>query len=276
MKFVPPAGGTRVFAIIRDITERKRLEEERVANAERAKELEHLKEIVEFKTRFMNMAAHELFTPLTPLKLQLALLKTGKEGERAHALAILDRNVDRLTALTQDLLEAARIQAGALGLAKARVDLAAVVAEAVEPYKAVAQQKGIALELDARPTWVSADARRVGQVVGNLVSNALKFTPRGGRVRIHVLPVLDGALVRVVDTGDGLRAEDVKRLFQPFTQVHDATKSATPGTGLGLYICRAIVELHHGRIWCESDGPGRGSAFAFELPRGEVPSPDAP
>ncbi|MBI4394153.1 MAG: PAS domain-containing sensor histidine kinase [Euryarchaeota archaeon] len=269
-------------AIMRDVTERRRAEAERMANVAKLKELERLKEEDRFKTQFINMAAHELNTPLTPIKLQVHLLKAGKAGyldsEQTKAVTILERNVDRLAQLVADVLQVARMQAGRLGVEKQAIDLNRLVLEAVESFQAGAKNGGVEIRAQLTPDLtVEADAKRVNQVLFNLLSNALKFTPTGGRVSVETTRDRAGAVVTVRDTGAGLRPEDMERLFKPFSQVQDPMQRTDAGTGLGLYISRSLVELHGGRMWCESTGPGFGSAFSFSLPIGpEAQKPQKP
>jgi PAS domain S-box-containing protein len=260
----------RVLGTVQDITERARAEQERRLAEQRLQELERLQEMDVFKTQFLNTAAHELSTPLTPIKLQLEMLRTTRAEElsadQRRVVDILQRNVDRMAQLVQDILEAARLQAGRLSVVKEPVDLQALLAEAVESFQAPALQRGVAVELRApQGLRVDGDPKRLAQVLLNLLSNAWKFTPEGGRITVEARAERGEVTVRVTDTGVGLRGEDIARLFQPFTQVHDATMRAQ-GTGLGLYISRGILDLHGGRIWCESPGPGRGATFAFTLP----------
>lgn len=274
------AEGLLLTAVVRDLTERIQLEEERIASMERLQELERLQEMDKFKTEFINMAAHEVFTPLTPIRLQLDLLKregAGLSEEQRRALEVLDRNVERLQQLVQDVLEVARMQAGRLGIQKQPVDLNRVVLEAMESFEAQARGAGIQLESRLAPDLrAEADPRRITQVLFNLLSNALKYTPAGGKVVIETGREQGGALVRVTDTGIGLRGEDLGRLFRPFTQLPEARQRTRAGTGLGLYISRGIVELHGGRVWVDSPGPGKGSTFAFSLPPevAAVPPPE--
>jgi signal transduction histidine kinase len=255
----------------RDVTERRRTEAERLARLEQEKEVERLRELDAFKTRFVNTFAHELGTPLTPIKIQLHLLSTryasqlGLEGQ--HAVEMLDRNFERLRALVGEMLEGARLQAGRLRIQRERIDLAHVVRDAVDDFRDPAQSVG--LQLSARisdPVFVQGDATRLTQVMFNLLSNALKFTPSGGVIDVSV--ALDGPRARVCvrDTGAGLTAGQIAALFQPFSQAHDPAQKTRSGSGLGLYICKGILEAHGGRIWVESDGPGRGASFLFDIP----------
>lgn len=256
---------------VRDITDRKRAEEERLTSVARLKEIERLRDLDRFKSQFLNTAAHELGTPLTPILLQLHMLKSGYVGalspDQARAIGILDRNVERLGQIVQDLLDVARLQSGRLKVSLGAADLHRMLLEAVESFHDQARRAGVALEAQVEAGLaVEADARRLSQVMFNLISNALKFTPPGGRVVVAAARDGHEVEVRVTDTGSGLKPEDIPRLFQPFSQVHDPMQLTVPGTGLGLFISKGIVDLHGGRMWCESPGPGRGTTFSFTVP----------
>lgn len=235
-------------------------------------ELERLREMDAFKTHFLNMAAHELNTPLTPLRLQLHLLLSGSLGpvdpRHRHSLEIASRNLGRLADLVKEILEVARLQGGGLRFAIQPFELDGVIHEAIEGY--IDAAKGIGVDLQAHVPMgivLDTDRNRVVQVLQNLVSNALKFTAAGGRVDVRARSEGDQVTIEVTDSGQGLAAEQIARLFQPFTQVHDPLKVTAPGTGLGLYICRGIVEAMGGAIACTSPGPGLGSTFTVVLPK---------
>jgi signal transduction histidine kinase len=177
----------------------------------------------------------------------------------------------------EDVLDVARFQAGKLRLARQPMELRPLVQEAGESFRDVAASQGLALEVHAAPgLQVHADPRRLAQVVDNLLGNAIKFTPPGGRVTLEARSVPGGCVVEVCDTGLGIRPEDLGKLFQPFSQVHDAVDRARPGSGLGLHVCRGVVEAHGGRIWASSEGPGRGARFTFSLPAAASEAPQAP
>lgn len=233
--------------------------------------VERLQAIAAFKTQFLNNAAHELATPITPLKLQLAALRSQKEALPAHvreSLDLLSRNIDRLGLLVNDLLDAARLQGGRITLALAPTSLQAVAREACASLAEQARQAGVDLALDAREgdVVVPGDAVRLGQVAFNLVHNALKFTPRGGTVRVDAAFEGGAGVLRVRDNGIGLTLDQRARLFHPFMQVHDPLKVRVTGTGLGLYISKGIAEEHGGTLSCRSDGPGQGATFEVRLP----------
>lgn len=254
--------------VIRDVTDRRRAEAERQVARERLAEISRLKELDRVKTQFVNTISHELRTPLTPIRIQLHLLKGSKDTRSmSKAASMLERNVTRLSGLVDELLEVASIQAGTLKLAKVHVDLGATVAQALDSYVDVAREKQIELRATlGKDVPVFADPKRIQQIVYNLLGNAFKFTAPGGSIALDVRREGANALVSVRDSGAGMAADDVARLFEPFTQVHDPMEKTNAGTGLGLYICRGIVEGHGGRIWAESDGPGKGSCFSFTVP----------
>ncbi|MEA3202644.1 MAG: hypothetical protein QOI63_310 [Thermoplasmata archaeon] len=254
---------TGFVGTVDDITERRALEA-------REREMDVLREQARFKTEFLRTAAHELGNPLTPIKIQLHLLKeVVRRPEHAGArrgIDILDRNVARLHLLVRDMLESARLQAGRLSLAPRPMDLSDLVHEVAETFQEAAIQDGVALEVEAPPRFpLVADPDRLTQVLDNLVSNAMKFTPAGGRVHVSVQE--EGALARITvqDSGAGFTADQAGGLFQPFGQVHDAVPGKG-GTGLGLYISKGIVEQHGGELTARSDGPGTGATFTVRVP----------
>jgi PAS domain S-box-containing protein len=272
-------GGVRgVIGVATDVTEQRRAEDAERAAQERL--VEQLKEVDRFKTSLINMAGHELFTPLTPQRIQVDLLKSRDLGDlsdrQQRAVEVLDRSIERLTELVRDVLEVARLQSGRMPVQLEDVELNRVVDEAVEFFQEPARRGGIALAFHPQEAvWVRADAARVSQVLFNLLSNALKFTPAGGSVTVETGLAGEAAVVRVRDTGSGLTQEQLARLFQPFTQVHEAAQGRR-GTGLGLYISRGIVEQHGGRIAAHSDGPGQGARFEFTLPVAVPQEPASP
>lgn len=257
---------------LRYAIERLQAEEARRLAEERLREIGRLRAVNQFKTQLLNTVGHELNTPLTPIRLQVDLLKRLAEGKLGEAeqrsLVILERNFDRLSKLVHDVLDVARLEAGRLELRLEPLDLGALVAEAAEAFEEPVRRAGVGLACSAsQGLLVRGDAARLGQVLDNLLSNAAKFTPRGGRIAVEVAPRDREVTVSVRDTGIGLRAEDLPKLFEPFSQVHDPMQHTQPGTGLGLFICKGIVEQHGGRIWAESEGPGKGATFTFALPR---------
>lgn len=256
---------------VRDITERKRAEAAQKVALERLSEIERLKEIDQFKTQLLNTASHELNTPITPIRLQLHLLKNSRLGglsdKHRKAVDVLDRNVERLAILVQDVLDVARLQSGRLKVYREPLEVETLVHEAAEAFEEPSKQAKVQFENEIHSDlWVIGDGHRLTQVLFNLLSNALKFTPEHGRIRITARHESGRAVIRVTDTGSGLTQQQMKRLFRPFSQVHDTMQNTRAGTGLGLYISKGIIEEHDGAIFCDSDGPGRGSTFGFSIP----------
>lgn len=233
-----------------------------------------LREADAFRTQFVNNAAHELRAPMVPLKTYVYMMtREMVEPEELKKVAgSIQRQVLRLEGLVNDILDAAKLQAGKVTLKPAEVDLTALAHQVGKDYRGAAEAAGIAMVVDAEPgVVVHADPKRIEQVLANLVANALKFTPREGRVVVQLRRRESAVEVRVRDTGAGVPPDRLGVLFQPFSQAH--FESAHKGSGLGLFICRGFVEQHGGAIGAESAGPRQGSTFWFTLP---VRAPGAP
>jgi PAS domain S-box-containing protein len=222
------------------------------------------------KEEFFALVSHELRTPLTSIAGYLELVMDPDDYEldpvqRRH-LGVVERNAKRLQRLVGDLLFVAQFEAGALALESSLTQIEDVAAESVESARPKADELGIELRLNAeRVPACMGDAGRLGQTFDNLISNALKFTPAGGRVDVRVLDRNDRVAIEVADTGLGISPVDQARLFERFYRTPSATDLAIPGVGLGLSISRAIVEGHGGTISVKSD-EGRGTTFTIELP----------
>ena len=234
-----------------------------------AEQNERLREVDRMKDEFVSLVSHELRTPLTSIRGYLELLMDeGGEltPEQLRFLKVADRNSQRLLELVGDLLLLAQIDAGKFALEQDDVDLATVVHESVEACRPLAESKEIELteEVDEVPTLVG-DRARLAQVLDNLVSNALKFTPGGGRVSVSLLCAEGHVRLEVADTGIGVAAGEQTRLFERFFRSSSAAHNAIPGTGLGLSITKAIVDRHGGRIGIES-AENEGTTVRVELP----------
>jgi PAS domain S-box-containing protein len=256
-----------------DITERKatehtlREQSDRVLALERAQN-EQLREVDLMKDEFVALVSHELRTPLTAIQGYAELVLDETTGalndDQRMMLGVIDRSSARLFRLINDLLFVAQVNAGKLEVAIEDVDLAAVAAEAMTDARPRAEAAGIALDFqcDGSPT-VRADRVRLAQVFDNLISNAIKFTPRDGRVGLSISRAGDEAFIVVADSGMGMSPEDQQRLFTRFFRTKAAVR--IQGTGLGLSITKAIVEAHHGSISVESE-VGRGTRFTVTVP----------
>jgi PAS domain S-box-containing protein len=230
------------------------------------------------KSEFFALVSHELRTPLTSVIGYLDIVREDEEGglseEQDRFLSIIDRNARRLLRLVGDLLFVAQVEAGTLSLEKGRVDLEQVALDAVEAARPRAGKLGVALDADTVPIFLEeGDFDRLGQLVDNLISNALKFTPEGGSVTVR-LRLDDGtAVLEVSDTGMGISAADQEHLFERFYRAQQATEKAIPGIGLGLSICAAIAAGSGGAITVEST-EGHGTTFRVTLPLAAVEATD--
>ncbi|MHB8633699.1 MAG: sensor histidine kinase [Thermoplasmatota archaeon] len=261
----PDGAPDGLLAMLSDITDRRRADEELHAAYER------LQQVDRARAQFLNTAAHELGTPLTPLALQVRVVRdrfaATMSPDQARSLQILQRSVERLVALVRDLLDAARLQTSRLRLDVGPLDVLEVARQSAQAFGDVATAAGVELSVAGDgPLMVRADGRRLGQVMDNLLSNAIKFSRPGGRVAVRLQGVGESVTVSVTDDGIGLAPESVGRLFLPFSQVHDTMQVNQPGTGLGLYICRGILEQSGGTIGVSSPGLGRGTTFVVRLP----------
>ena len=237
------------------------------------KELEaaraRLVELNESKSRFLAVAAHELRTPMTAAKTAVSLLQAGMmgpvSGQQGEVLGIIHQNVDRLVRLVNDLLDLARIEAGKVELRCQDFDVAAVLRQAAELMNSEAARRNIEIRVEASGISWFADADRIQQVVINLLGNAVKFTPEGGRVVLDARETDEGLRVEVRDSGEGITPEELPLLFKPFERLQNEATRKAKGTGLGLSISRELVELHGGRIWPESV-VGKGTTVFFTIP----------
>ena len=260
-----------------DITERKDTEAKLDAEHARVLELERaqnekLRELDVMKDEFVALVSHELRTPLTAIQGYTELVLDGTGGEineeQRSMLTAVDRSSARLFRLINDLLFVAQVNAGKLDVALEDVDLAMVAREAIEDARPRAAAAEVSLEFDfALTPTVKADRVRLGQVFDNLISNAIKFTPPGGRVGLKISMVGDEAIIVVTDSGMGMTPEDQQRLFTRFFRTKAAAK--IQGTGLGLSITKAIVDAHHGSISVESE-VGTGTSFTFTVPTADL------
>ncbi|HEY9778491.1 MAG TPA: HAMP domain-containing sensor histidine kinase [Planktothrix sp.] len=236
-------------------------------------------EMEEMKQEFITMISHDLRSPLTSVQTFLDLLETGICGELNEKgktkLQSADRNVQRLLDLIRDLLDLERFESGIIIVDKTEVDVRAVVDRSVDAVKLQAEQLGIEIETSVPDVKIFADQGRLSQVLVNLLSNALKFSPSGSKVTITGRPELTWLELRIKDQGRGISEEDQARIFERFHQVKEEDADIKRGTGLGLPICQAIIEQHGGTISVESE-KGKGSTFLLRLPSGSTAPTVAP
>jgi PAS domain S-box-containing protein len=252
------SGGWVWDGIAVDITERVRAEEA-------------LREADRRKDEFLALLAHELRNPLAPIKNALQLMRMAKPGsaDLSWTRDVIERQVQQLGRLVDDLLDVSRISRGKLQLQRDRVALAEIVAHAVEAWRPTidARQHTLTVTLSEEPVLLDADPLRLAQVLGNLLANAAKYTEPGGKIEIAAR--IDGPLVELAvrDSGVGIPAEMLDRVFDLFLQVERSITQAAGGLGIGLTLVKRLVELHGGTVEARSAGPGQGSEFLVRLPR---------
>jgi len=262
--------------VVSDITASKEAEAERARLLDNEQRLRaEAEEANRLKDDFLATLSHELRTPLTAVLGWARLLGSGELDAQsaARAVEVIERNAEAQKQLIDDILDVSRIITGKLALESAPVEPAAVVAAAVESVRPAAQAKRITLNVLAHEETglVSGDATRLRQVVWNLLTNAVKFTPEGGRVEVRVGREGSSARVVVSDTGSGIPSEFLPYVFDRFRQADATTTRKKGGLGLGLAIVRHLVELHGGTVSAESEGVGRGTTFTVTLPLADAP-----
>jgi signal transduction histidine kinase/CheY-like chemotaxis protein len=229
------------------------------------------------KDEFLAVLSHELRTPLTAMLGWVRMLRTGRlePAQHARALETIERNTRLQSQLINDLLDVSRIVAGKLQLDYQAVDLLAVVDDTVDSLRRDAEARGLTLQTSLDPATgpVLGDATRLQQVVGNLLSNAMKFTPAGGRITVDLRPDGAGSCLMVTDTGIGIEASVLPHIFDRFRQADTTSRRGHGGLGLGLAIVRHLVELHGGTVRAESGGRDAGTTFIVRLPSVSVPVP---
>ncbi|MNS45631.1 Alkaline phosphatase synthesis sensor protein PhoR [compost metagenome] len=248
--------------------QRERLE---AAMTELQAQHEQVQTLLRFKTDLVNAVSHDLRIPLTSIKGFTELLLDQLGGPltptQSGYVGQIEKAAARLERLVEDMLDLARLEAGTFELKQHTLDFGSLVADLADSFRPLAEEAGLSLELalPRSPLLVKMDAERLDRVVANLVSNAIKFTPAGGRIEIRALTTGDQLRCEIVDTGVGIAPDDQPQLFRRFSQL-DQGRRIRGGTGLGLSIAKAIVEAHGGHIGVTSE-TGAGSVFWFTLPR---------
>jgi PAS domain S-box-containing protein len=277
---IKDAGGRIIGAskIARDITQKKRDEkslqelfaaaQREIANRERAEAA--LRENDRRKDEFLATLAHELRNPLAPIR-QAALVSkapTATEAQKRWAHEVINRQVQNMALLLDDLLDISRVTRGVLELRKEPTELAAVVDAAVETARPILDDRRhtLSIRLPPEPVVFSADRLRLAQVLSNLLTNAAKYTDPQGHIELRAAVTTGELLIRVTDSGIGITAEALDRIFTMFSQVKSAQDRSEGGLGIGLALAKGLVELHGGQITAQSAGPGRGSEFTVRLP----------
>ena len=268
---VPWKGGLANLVVLRDVSERRRAEDEKARLFESERAARQLAENASrMKDDFLATLSHELRTPLNAILGWAQILKGSDRTSEdlVQGLETIERNARAQTQLIADLLDMSRITSGRMQLEIQRVPPSAFVDAAIDTMRNAAEVKQITLsaQIDPMTGLVSGDPTRLQQVVWNLVSNAVKFTPRGGRVSVDVTRTNENVQIAVTDSGEGIRAEFLPHVFDRFRQADASTTRRHGGLGLGLAIVKQLVELHGGSVHAESDGEGRGARFVVTLP----------
>ncbi len=251
------AVGDQVNVYGQDITARKRAEQA-LLEADRR------------KTEFLAMLSHELRNPLTPIRNSVHILNQVKadSAQAQRAREVIQRQTEHMTRLVNDLLDLTRISSGKIELQRVRLDTRDLVQKACDDYRSLFERARIELHvvLPPHPLWIAADSTRLSQVIGNLLNNALKFTPAGGQVIAEVAARGGAAEVSVRDTGVGIEPDQVDMMFEPFAQADSSLARTQGGLGLGLALVKGLVALHDGGVRARSEGAGLGAEFTFTIP----------
>jgi PAS domain S-box-containing protein len=277
-RFPPEGKWELILLAIADITERKRLEREREGLLRAAEEARARAETNEAllaeadrrKDEFIAILAHELRTPMGAISMAGQLSRDPKsEEDRNWSLGIIDRQVKNLNRLIEALLDVSRVANGKVNLQMELLDLRTVIGHAVEAVSALVEEREHELTISLPPDamMVEADSTRLEQVFANLLTNAAKYTEKGGHIWLDAGVEREQFLVSVRDTGEGIAAEMLPRLFEMFTQVETSTRRSRGGLGIGLSLVKNLVEMHKGTVEVASKGIGRGSEFSVRLPR---------
>ncbi len=233
-----------------------------------------LKRLDKMKSRFISTATHELRTPLTSIKGYTELIRSGRIGKVPKKIdelfKVVERNADRLSKLTDDLLDQQRIESGRLEITSEPLQLQELIEEVVQEFQPFISKKNQVLnvQISADLSEVMVDRTRVGQVIINLLSNASKFTSSSGKISIKARESDGMVEVQVSDNGIGIAKEDISKLFEPFPDIPKPSITES-SVGLGLSICKGIIRLHGGKIWAESEGKDEGATFTFTIPKKE-------
>ena len=267
---------TGAVCTVADVTDRKQVDEERARLLVREQAARAAAEAGNrSKEEFIAMLAHELRNPLAPIRMAMRTLRAlaERDGDVRRATEIVERQSRHLARLLDDLVDAARLAREKIELRRTATTLESVVAEALEATRELIDARGHAVDLalPSTPVWLDADPTRLAQVVGNLLNNAAKYTPPGGRITVS--GEIDGgtAVLRVRDTGVGIPPQSLPGIFELFAQGDGTPGRSEGGLGVGLTLARMLVELHGGTLTASSDGGGRGSEFVVRLPVGAPP-----
>jgi len=231
-----------------------------------------LEELDQMKSEFLSLATHQIRAPLTAVKGYASLILEGDYGEVSdgvrNAVKIIGQSCENLVVIVNEFLDISRIEQGRMKYTLKDFDMKVVVAQILEELKPNIEHAGLSYEFhaDEGEYIVNADQGKLRQVVGNLIDNAIKYTPTGG-MSVNIRKEGNAVHFSIKDTGIGISAEDIPKLFNKFTRTKDGNKQNVIGTGLGLYVAKQMIEAQGGKIWIESEGVGKGTTFIVELPQ---------
>jgi signal transduction histidine kinase len=265
------AGFAELFRKTRALAELNATLEERVSErtAELAASEAALRESVRQKDEFLAVLAHELRNPLAPLRMGLDLLLRAEPplAAHGHTLTVMNRQLEHMVRLIDDLLDVARVNSGTLELKREPIDLGKYVERALEANRPFFEKRKQSVSVRTTPgIAVLADPTRVVQVVGNLLHNGSKFTPEGGSIVLEVTRDAERAVVRVIDSGIGIAPERLSQVFEMFVRFDGSERGVSTGLGIGLALARRLAQMHGGNLTVESAGLGQGSTFELSLP----------
>ena len=260
-----PSSVEGVVTVFHDVTKKYILEQELQQRAEKLALMD------ERKNQFLTMLAHELRAPIAPISFANQVLQTDtvEPALRIQSVQVIERQVSHLKRLIDDMLDVSRITSGKMNIVKQRIDLIEVIQGVCQDLTSQCEAAGITCqcELPTDPIWVDADADRLIQVLYNVIFNAIKFTPSGGKITLSVTLLETSVEITVKDTGTGIEPAALNDLFEPFIQAEQQLDRSAGGLGLGLSLVKGIVELHDGTVQIHSDGIGYGTQITFRLPR---------
>ena len=258
-------------------TERKNFERELITTRKKLDEINQQLSIADRrKDEFLATLAHELRNPLAPMRnvLEIMRLKETSDPFIQWSREMIERHVSQMTHLVDDLMESARISQGRIELRKQRLNLVDLIQNAIESSNELMQESRHTFILDKQeaPIYIDADSTRIIQIISNLLTNAAKYTPEDGTIRLKVYQVNDEAVLSVIDSGIGIPPEQLSNIFKMFSQLTPALERSQGGLGIGLALVHELVKLHGGTIVARSEGSGKGSEFIVRLPITDLPA----
>jgi signal transduction histidine kinase len=267
---LPLDGAGAVACVVTDLTMEREQKELRQTQAALRESEARLRDADRRKDEFLATLAHELRNPLAPIRnaIEILRLRSGGDADVRWAQDVIDRQVQRMARLVDELMDLSRITRGQLILRRARISLAQVIEAAVETSQPLITQGAhrLSIRLPAKPVQLDADLTRLAQALANILNNAAKYTDPGGQIAIHAVQENGQVVVSIKDSGIGIPSEVLPQVFDMFTQVDRTLARSQAGLGVGLSLVRRLIEMHGGEVDARSEGAGRGSEFIVRLP----------